>query len=308
MRNITVWLWLVLAGAALQLSSLTTDYFMYEGKAQSAWMGLPTTAELVLLCALVALVMVGLIVAARSPFSGAASGRIVAAAGLVATLQLTYRVIAPPFGSIVPDHVSSFTSTCMFWCLPAQALPADPQPGMWMAIAASATVAIGGLLHSLSTVAKATPARPWAASAQAGLTPWLSLAALGAVGQTLFGFTLFTFYRTIGTSGAHTWSGWLPMPHTASWVFAISVAIVLLVWAAARRRAPLDPSDLGALIAVLAFTSTARIGFRIADSPFGPTTNVEIGPAAYLSLLSGLLAVVAGAIQSAKYRVRNASS
>lgn len=39
MRNITVWLWLVLAGAALQLSSLTTDYFVYEGEAQSAWMG-----------------------------------------------------------------------------------------------------------------------------------------------------------------------------------------------------------------------------------------------------------------------------
>lgn len=308
MRNITVWLWLVLAGAALQLSSLTTDYFVYEGEAQSAWMGLPTTAELVLLCGLVALVMVGLIVAARSPLSGPATGRIVAAAGLVATLQLSYRVVAPPFGSIVPDHVSSFTSTCMFWCLPSQALPADPQPGIWMAIAGSTAVTIGGLLHSLTTVAKTTPARPWTASAQAGLTPWLSLAALGGIGQTLFGFTIFTFFRTIGKSGAHTWSGWLPMPHTASWVFAISAAIVLLVWAASRRRAPLNPSDLGALIAFLAFTSTARIGFRIIDSPFGPTSNVEIGPAAYLSFLSGLLAVVAGAIQAMKYRVKNASS
>ncbi len=306
MRNITVWLWLVLAGAALQLSSLTTDYFVYEGEAQSAWMGLPTTAELVLLCALVALVMVGLIVAARSPLGGPASGRIVVAAGLVATLQLAYRVVAPPFGSIVPDHVSSFTSTCMFWCLPSQALPADPQPGIWMAIAGSAAVALGGLLHSLTTVAKTTLARSWTASAQAGLTPWLGLAALGAVGQTLFGFTMFTFFRTIGKSGVHTWSGWLPMPHTASWVFAISVAIILLVWTAARRRAPLNPSDLGALIAFLAFTSTARIGFRIVDSPFGPTSNVEIGPAAYLSFLAGLMAVVAGAIQAASFRAKSA--
>lgn len=306
MRNMTGWLWLVLAGAALQLSSLTTDYFVFEGKAQSAWMGLPTTAELVLLCALVALVMVGLIVPARSPLTGPATGRIVATVGLVATLQLAYRVIAPPFGSIVPDHVSSFTSTCMFWCLPSQALPADPQPGMWMAIAGSAAVAIGGLLHSLTPEAKGSPARPWTAPAQAGLTPWLGLAALGAVGQTLFGFTVFTFFRTIGTSGGHTWSGWLPMPHTASWVFAISVAIVLLVWAAARRRAPLGPSDLGALIAFLAFTSTARIGFRILDSPFGPTSNVEIGPAAYLSFLSGLLAVVAGATQAAIFRAKGA--
>lgn len=305
MQKITVWLWLVLAGAALQLSSLTTDYFMYEGKAQSAWMGLPTTAELVLLCGLVALVMVGLTMAARSPVNGTHTGRIIATAGLIATLQLAYRVIAPPFGSELPDHVTTFNSGCLFWCLPSQALPADPQPGVWMAIAGSAAIAIGGLLHSIAPTAKATPARPWTASAQAGLTPWLSLAALGAIGQTIFGFTVFTFYRTIGKSGEYTWSGWLPMPHTASWVFAISITIILLVWAAARRRSPLKPGDLGALIALLAFTSTARIGFRIVDSPFGPTSNVEIGPAAYLSVVSGLLAIVAGATQAARFRAKS---
>lgn len=306
MQRMTFWLWLVLAGAALQLSSLTTDYFIFEGKTQSAWMGLPTTAELVLFCGLAAIVIVGLTAAARSPVSGPATGRIIAGVGVIATLQLAYRVIAPPFGSVTPEHVSSFTNTCLFLCLPSQALPADPQPGMWLAIAGSAAIAIGGFLHSIAPAAKVIPARPWTASTQAGLTPWLSLAALGAVGQLLFGFTWFTFYRTIGKSGEHSWSGWLPMPHTASWTFAITLAIVLLAWSAARRRAPLNPSDLGALIAVLAFTSAARIGFRILDSPFGPTSNVEIGPAAYLSFLSGLLAVVAGAIQAASFRAKGA--
>ena len=44
MQRMTFWLWAVLAGAALQLSSLTTDYFISEGKAQSAWICLLYTS------------------------------------------------------------------------------------------------------------------------------------------------------------------------------------------------------------------------------------------------------------------------
>lgn len=307
MHRITVWLWLALAGAALQLSSLTTDFFMHDGEAQSAWMGLPTTSELILLSAIVAIIMFGLTATARSPVSGPVIGRIAGAVGLLATLQLAYRLIAPPFGAEVPSHVTIFGSSCMFWCLPSQAEAAEPLPGVWVALAGCAAVAIGGFLHATTRTARATPACPWGAAMQPGATPWLRLAALGAVGQTVFGFTFFTFFRTIGRRGETTWSGWLPMPHTASWVFAISGAILLLVWSAARRRAPLNPSDLGALIAVLAFTSSARIGFRIVDSPFGPTSQVEIGPAAYLALLAGLLAVLAGVIQATSFRGQSAS-
>jgi len=306
MERITAWLWLALAGAALQLSSLTTDFFMHGGEAQSAWMGLPTTSELILLSAVVAIVMIGLTAAARSPWSGPATGRIAGAIGLLATLQLAYRLIAPPFGAEVPSHVTLLSSSCMYWCLPSQAEAAQPLPGVWIALAGCAAVALGGFLHATTRAAKATPALPWTATIQAGATPWLNLAALGAVGQLFFGFTFFTFFRTFGRRGETTWSGWLPMPHTASWVFAISGAILLLVWAAARRRAPLSPSDLGALIAVLAFTSSARIGFRIVDSPFGPTSQVEIGPAAYLALLAGLLAVLAGVIQATSFRGQRA--
>lgn len=302
MHRITAWLWLVLAGAALQLSSLTTDFFMHDGEAQSAWMGLPTTSELILLSAIVAIVMFALTAAARSPASGPATGRIAGAVGLLATAQLAYRLIAPPFGGDVPGHVTIFGNSCLFWCLPSQAEAAQPLPGVWVALAGCAAVAIGGFLHATTRTAKATPARPWIAAVQSGATPWLKLAALGAIGQTVFGFTFFTFFRTVGRRGETTWSGWLPMPHTASWVFAISIAIVALVWVASRRRAPLNPSDLGALIAVLAFTSSARIGFRIVDSPFGPASTVEIGPAAYLSLLAGLLAMAAGVIQATSYR------
>lgn len=303
MRNITMGLWIVLAGVALQLGSLTTDYFSYQGKAQSAWMGLPTTAELILFCAVVAAVAVGLAATRRSPLAGSGTGLLAAAAGVIAALQLSYRMIAPPFGGEVPDHVTILGNSCLFWCLPSQAEPARILPGAWVALAGCLSVALGGLLHSRSRVAKQTDAVSWVAPVQTGLTPWLSLAALGAVGQLVFGFTFFSFFRTIGRSGTETtWSGWLPMPHTASWIFATTIVILLLVRAASRGRAPLEPFALGGLIAGLAAIASVRIWFRILSSPFGPTSQVEIMPGAYLSLMAALLCLAAAIVHAVRFR------
>ena len=303
MRNITMGLWLVLAGVALQLGSLTTDYFSYQGERQSAWMGLPTTAELILFCAAVAAVAVGLAATRRSPLTGSGTGLLAAAAGVIAALQLSYRMIAPPFGGEVPDHVTILGSSCLFWCLPSQAEPAQILPGAWVALAGCLFVVLGGLLHSQSRVAKQTNAVSWVTPVQTGLTPWLSLAALGAVGQLLFGFTFFSFFRTIGRTGAETtWSGWLPMPHTASWIFATTIVILLLVRAASRGRAPLEPFALGGLIAGLAAIASVRIWFRILSPPFGSTSQVEIMPGAYLSLMAALLCLVAALVHAVRFR------
>lgn len=303
MRKITIGLWLVLAGAVLQLGSLTTHYFSYLGKPQSAWMGLPTTAELIFFAAVVAAIMVGLAATRRSPLTGTGTGLMAAAAGGIAALQLTYRMIAPPFGGKVPDHATIFGDSCLFWCLPSQAEPAQILPGAWVALAGCLAVVLGGLLHSQSRLAKQTDAVSWVAPVQPGLTPWLSLAALGAVGQLVFGFTFFSFFRTFGKSGTETtWSGWLPMPHTASWIFATTVVILLIVRAASHRRAPLEPFALGGLIAGLAAIASVRIWFRILEPPFGKTSHVEVTSGAYLSLLAALVCLVAAIVHAVRFR------
>lgn len=302
MRNITMGLWLVLAGAALQLVSLTTHFFSYLGKPQSAWMGLPTTAELILFSALVSAIMVALTAMTRSPWRGTATGLIAAAAGAVAALQVGWRMIAPPFGGRTPTHVTILGDSCYFWCLPSQAQPADLLPGVWVALAGCLAVAVGGFLHSQTRQARETAAVSWAAPVQTGLTPWLNLAALGAVGQLVFGFTFFSFFRTIGKTGETTWSGWLPMPHTASGIFATTVVILLLVRAASRGRAPLEPFALGGLIAGLAAIASIRIWFRILAPPFGRTSHVEVTPGAYLALGASLLCLVAALVHAVRFR------
>ena len=133
------------------------------------------------------------------------------------------------------------------------------------------------------------------------MNPWLGLAALGAAGQFVFGYTVFTFYRTVSQEGATTWSGWLPTPHTASLVLAVTVVVVWLAWSAIRAQAPLQPSSLGAVIAVLGFTSMVRIAYRIFQPPFGGSQTVEIAPSAYLALGSAALIVVAGLVQASVY-------
>ncbi len=297
MQRITIWLWLVFAGAVVQLAALTTDFYIYEGEEQSAWMGIPTTSELVLFSAGIALAAFLLTAAGRAPLNGRTLGRLVGAAGLIATLQLAYRMVAPPFGGRVPEHATILGDSCLFWCLPSQAEPAQLLAGIWAGLLGCLAVAVGGFLHSATAVARNTPAVSWTAPEQAGATPWLKLAALGAGGQLVFGFTFFTFFRTMGPRGETTWSGWLPMPHTASMVLAVTAAILLLVWLAAQKRAPLRPAAMGALVAVLAGLASARVAFRIIAPPFGSTGQTDIAPAAYLALLSGLVAVGAGIMQ-----------
>ena len=130
------------------------------------------------------------------------------------------------------------------------------------------------------------------------------LAALGAIGQFGFGYTFFTFYRTIRQDGTTTWSGWLPTPHTGSVVLAVTVLVVGLAWSVSRGRAPLAAAPVGAVIAVLGFVSTARIAYRIIQPPFGGNQLVQIGPAAYLALASAVLIVIAGFVQATVNRNR----
>lgn len=302
MHRLTVWLWLVFVGAVLQLGALTTKFYVYEGDEQSAWMGIPTTSELILFSAIVALANFLLTAGGRPPVSGKTLGKIVGAAGLIAGLQLAYRMIAPPFGGRVPEHATIIGDSCLYWCPPGQAEPAQLLPGIWVALAGCIAVAIGGFLHSRTRTAEQTPAVSWAAPVQSGLTPWLALAALGVTGLFVFGFTLFTFFRTIGTRGETTWSGWLPMPHTASLTFAVTATILALVWAASKYRAPLNPAALGALIAVLASIATSRVLYRIIEPPFGRMSDLEIGPAAYVAVAAGLMAVFAGIMQALTQR------
>ena len=297
MRNLSAALWLALGGALLQVTSLFTDFYVYEGVRKAAWWSVPQASELILLSALVTAGLVGLTAAGRSPVSGRLTGWIIGIAGSLATLQLVYRMNAPPFGADVPEHVGIFGTSCLYYCLPSQAKAADVLDGMWMALAGCVIVAAAGGIHALLFKDQHAPARPWLAAEQPGMTPWLGMAGLAAVGQFVFGYTFFTFYRTVRANGVPTsWSGWLPSPHTAWLVLMITVVVVGLVWQAARERAPLAPKMLGIAIAILGVLSAGRIAYRIYQPPFH--SAVEIGPAAYLAVISALLIVAAGCVQA----------
>src|SRR5262249_47199934 len=81
-------LWLALAGAALQLVSLGTDFYVWDGVRQTAWFGVPHTSELILLSALVTVFLAVLVAADRSPIAGRTAGLAIGIIGLLATLQL----------------------------------------------------------------------------------------------------------------------------------------------------------------------------------------------------------------------------
>lgn len=295
MRRITPWLWLALAGSVLQLIALGSNFYVFEDERKDAWLGIPHASDLILLSALVA---IGLFVATalnRQPIRGRGVGLIVGVVGLLATLQLGYRMVVPPFGGSVPTSPGIIGSGCLYYCLPSEASSAELLPGIWIGLIGCLAVTLGGLFHAVGRKARETPARPTVAPLQSGMTPWLGLAALGAVGQFVFGYTFFTFYTTNG--GETNWSGWLPTPHTSSLVLAITLAVVGLVWAASRGRSPLNPAALGGLIAVLGFISTSRIFFRIIDPPFGAPVDA-IGVAAYLALLSAALVLVSGIVHA----------
>jgi hypothetical protein len=304
MPGITPSLWFAIAGAVLQFVSLGTDFYVWDGRRQSAWFGVPHTSQLILLSALTTGTLFALIAADRSPMPGRKAGLIIGITGLLASLQLAYRMVAPPFGGRVPAHAAIIGDSCLYYCLPSQAASADLLIGIWIALLGGLMVTLGGFGHALSGADQHVLPRPWRAQVQPEMNPWLGLAALGAVGQFVFGYTLFTFYRTVREDGATTWSGWLPTPHTGSLVLAVTVVVVGLVWSAARERSPFLPSTLGAVITVFGFVSAARIAYRIIDPPFAsPQIQlVEIGPAAYLALGFAALIVIAGLMQVAIYR------
>lgn len=306
MQRVTLWLWLALAGSVLQLVALGSDFYVFEGERQDAWFGIPHASDLILLSAIVTVGLFVVTALGRNPISGRGVGLMVGIVGLLATLQLGYRMIAPPFGG---------PFSCYLYCPPSVASPAQLLVGIWIALLGCLAVAIGGLVHASGGTARETPARPWIAPAQSGMNPWLGLAALGAVGQFVFGYTFFTFYTTVngpyqvaqGLEGEMHWSGWLPTPHTSSLVLAITLVVAGLVWTAARGRAPLSPAALGGLIAVLGFVSASRIFYRILQSPFG-SGEIEIGAAAYLSLLAAIVVIVSGIVHAVTHRDKAAES
>lgn len=297
MQRITLWLGLAVVGAVLQLYAITSDFYLFQGEVRDAWFGIPHTSNLLLLSALTAIALLTLTALGRNPISGRGVGLFVGIVGLVATLQLGYRMIAPPFDGFVPQNSNIIGSGCLFYCLPSEAASADLLAGIWIGFIGCLAVVAGGFLHAFSGAARNTPANPTIARSQTGMTPWLGLAALGAIGQFLFGYTFFTFYSTLGDDGSTIfWSGWLPSPHTSSFVLAMTVIVAGLVWYASRGKAPLNPMAFGILIAVLGLASTARIFYRVVESPFG--ASADIGFAAYLSLLSALLIIAGGVVHA----------
>jgi len=301
MRRITLWLWLALAGSILQFIALGSNFYVVNEQVRDAWFGIPHASDLILLSAIVAVGAFALTALGRNPVRGRNVGLAVGIAGLLATLQLGYRMIIPPFGCL------------MYSCGPSEAADVTLLPGIWIGLVGCVAATVGGFLHSFSSVAKDTQARPWVAETQGGMNPWLGLAALGAVAQFVFGYTFFTFYTVtgfVGQEGPQSWGGWLATPHTSSLVLAITLVIVGLVVAAARGRSPLGPASLGGLIAVLGFASGVRILYRIVDPPFntaGGSTNtavesVTIHTSAYLAVIAAVVIVVAGIVQATTHR------
>lgn len=300
MQRISIWLWVALGGAVLQGIALGSEFYISGGERKGAWLGVPHTADLLLLSALVTIVLLLLAGVDRSPLKGRNVGLAVGIVGLLAALQLAYRMIIPPFGCLT------------YACSPSEAKGVTLLTGIWVGLVGSVAVTLGGFLHAFTRAARGTPARPPVGARQEGMNPWLGLAGLGAVGMFLFGYTIFDFYRVsgfLGQQGTATWGGWLSTPHTSSLVLAMTVAVLVLVVAAGRERSPLSPSSLGALIGVLGFIAGARILFRMFESPFssagGGSTQVgtvTIQPAAYVALACAVLVVVAGIVQAVTYR------
>ena len=296
MGGFTAPLWLAVSGMVLQLVSLGTDFYIWEGRRQSAWFGTPHASELILLSALVTGIVAALTAAKRCPVPGRTAGTIIGSVGSLAALQLAYRMVAPPFGGRIPAHAGLIGDSCLYSCWPSAAASVELLIGIWLAMLGCILVIAGGAAYAFSAAARLAPVRAWLAAEQTEMTPWLALAALGGVGQFGFGYTFFTFYRTIRTDGATTWSGWLPTPHTASLVLAISVGVVVLVWRTAVKQAPLRAQPLGAVLALLGLLAFVRIGYRILAPPFG-SDQVEVAPAAWLALASAALIMVGGVMQ-----------
>ena len=115
MTRMTTWLWVGLAGAALQLVALGSDFYTVKGEAKDAWLGIPHASDLILLSAVVAIALITLTAAGRNPVRGRNVGLAIGIFGLLASLQLGYRMIAPPFnGSIDGSTTISLFGSCQW--------------------------------------------------------------------------------------------------------------------------------------------------------------------------------------------------
>lgn len=117
MQRITPWLWLALAGSVLQVVALVgPDFYMAQGERKDAWFGIPHASDLILLSALAAISMFTVTALRRNPVRGRSVGLIVGAVGLLATLQLGYRMVVPPFAGDVPSNPGIIGSGCLYYC------------------------------------------------------------------------------------------------------------------------------------------------------------------------------------------------
>lgn len=302
MRRITPWLGLAAVGAVLQLLAITLDFYTFEGEARDAWFGVPHASGLILLSAGVAIVLLIALAANRQPLRGRSLGLWIGLIGLAATLWTGYRMLVPPFGETPgANNTIGLFGSCYFICLPGSDgdAPADVLFGMWLALVGCLAVTLGGLAHAFSGKGRETPANPTIAPRQPGMTPYLGVAALGAVAMFFFGYTIFTFYTT--QDGAVAWSGWVPTPQTGNMVLLAMALVLGLVWFARRERSPASPTVLGAVIAVIGAVAGIRILYRMIEPPFG-SMAADIKLAAYLSLLGAVVVVAAGIAQAITMR------
>jgi hypothetical protein len=300
-------MWLALAGSVLQFIALGSNFYVVEEQVRDAWFGIPHASDLILLSAIVAVGAFALTALGRNPIKGRNMGLAVGVVGLLATLQLGYRMIIPPFGCL------------MYSCGPSEAADVTLLPGIWIGLVGCVVVMVSGFIHAFTPAALNTEAHSWAADEQGGMNPWLGIAALAAVAQFVFGYTFFTFYTVtgfVGNEGPTSWGGWIATPHTSSLVLAITLVIVGVVVAAGRGRSPLAPAALGGLIAVLGFASGARILYRIVDPPFntaGGSTNTAVGSvtihtSAYLAVAAAVVIVAVGIVQATTQRKESQES
>ncbi|MBA3408635.1 MAG: hypothetical protein H0U06_11385 [Solirubrobacterales bacterium] len=301
MRRVPALLWLVAAGAIVQLVSVTLNFYELRGEPQGAWYGVPHTSDLIVASAVVAIVAVGLTAAGRQPFRGRTIGLLAGAVGVLAAVQVVYRMAVPPYGCL------------QYGCGFAAKGDTEVLTGMWIALAGCAVVVVGALLYAFSRTARETPAAARIAGRQSGMTPWLGLAGLGSVAMFVFPFTVFTLYTVEGFFGSRVtqpWGGWLSLPHTSSLILAATAIVVGLVVAAARGRSPFSPRALGVTIGTLALLAAARILYRLLDHPFDtaggssetPVGDVTVELGGYLGLAGALLAAVAGFVHAAQQR------
>jgi len=145
---------LALGGAALQLVSATLNFYTLGREPKSAWYGVPHAADLIVASAVVAIVAVALTAAARRPFSGRTLGLVTGGVGMLATLQVAYRMVAPPFGCLV------------YGCGLTAGSDAQVLAPMWLALAASLAVPGGAFARARSHRRLAT----WVCSRRC--SPW----------------------------------------------------------------------------------------------------------------------------------------